>query len=513
MTIVFQPTPLVELPAFDPHVLVGEPARAIDPELRPAFDAQGPAKERLEQLFGTDALCVTTGQQPGILTGPLFTVYKALTAVALARFLERVSGRTVVPVFWVAGDDHDFAEANHTYLLTLQNEIERLSLRTRASEAPSLPLYRELLGAEIDDVVAAYSAHTPDTEFRSGVLDWVTRHYRADQDIATAFAGAVAELLGPYGMVVFSPTHVAAKRAIAPLLIQVLMSSVSLDKDLSARATQLRQAGKATPVDVGDGAVPVMLEAALGRDRLMLDGDGFVTRRSGESWALADLESLAASEPQRLSPNVLLRPVVEAAVLPTLAYVAGPGELSYLPQAEPLYRGLNVSPQLAFPRWSGRVIETRISKVLAKYGISADDLNQADGQLEATLVRDDMPAEASSALAGLRRTISTDYPRLLQAAAGVDPTLRKPVQSAQNSALAGVADVERRIVSHLKKRNDIVVQQLAKARNNLFPRGRPQERLYNVLGYLVRYGPAFLDVALETIESSLHSLDPDSIGS
>jgi bacillithiol biosynthesis cysteine-adding enzyme BshC len=513
VNLVFQPTPLGTSPGLDAAGLVTRRVRPADPSLRPAFVAREEAASRLEQLFEPGTLCVTTGQQPGLLTGPLFTIYKALTAVAIARRLERAGGRPVVPVFWVGGDDHDFAEANHLYVPTLANEVERVVLRERETEAPSLPLYREVLGPEIDDVTQAVARNGADTEFRTGVFEWLARHYRPDRDLASAFAGAVAELLGRYGMVVFVPTHAAAKRAMSPLLLDALARTEELDRALAHRATELEQQGSPVPVGVGDGAAGVMIEGALGRDRLLLDGERFVARRSGQAWSLEDLRTLATAEPERFSPNVLLRPVVEAALLPTVAYVAGPGELRYLPQCAPLYDGLAVSPQVPVPRWSGHVVESRIAKVLDKYGIAVADLAGPDGQLEASLVRDDMPAEAVEAIARLREAIGAEYDRIRAAAESVDPTLQKTVQSAEHSALGGVADVEKRIVAHLKKRNTIVGQQVAKARHNLYPLGRPQERVFNVVPYLIRYGSAFLDAALEAVETSFRLLGSEREGS
>ncbi len=510
MTVTFDPTPLGKTTTGGLDALQREPAELLDRELRSAFIAEGAAVERLGRLCNGTALCVTTGQQPGLLTGPLFTLYKALTAIALAGALERYHGRPVVPVFWVAGDDHDYAEANHLYLLTVANEIERLSLRDREVQEPSRPLYRELMGPEIGEVIDAHRLHTPDTEFREPVLEWVSRHYRGGADLATAFAGAVAELLGPYGLVVFRPTQHAAKRAMAPLLLRTLEQASELDVALAERARELQGIGEAVPVAVGDGAAPVMLEGSLGRDRLVVDRNRFVARRSRESWTFSEIEAIARTEPERLSPNVLLRPVVEAALLPTLAYVAGPGELQYLPQCQPLYERLGVTPQTPFPRWSARIVETRVRKVLDKYAICAEDLNAADGQLEASLVRGDMPAQATQALTELRRTLGTEYERLREAAEQVDATLRKPVQAAEHSALTGLADIEKRIITHLKKQNDIVVQQLAKARSNLYPLSKPQERVFNVVAYLIRYGPDLLASALGAVEESLRSLDPES---
>jgi bacillithiol biosynthesis cysteine-adding enzyme BshC len=458
-------------------------------------------------LFEGEVLCITTGQQPGLITGPLFTVYKALTAIALARSCAKALGRDVVPVFWVAGDDHDFAEANHYYSLTLTNTVERVVLRERSLDGPSMPLYRERLGPDIDAVMTAVVAHSSETEFRPAVLEWLTRHYEPTHDLASAFAGALAELLGSQGLVVFRPTHVAAKTAMAPLLLDVLAAARAVDTGLQDRAAELQRTGRDAPVPVGSGATPVLIEARLGRDRLVIDGERFVARRSAESWTLSEIGTLTREEPERLSPNVLLRPVVEAALFPTLAYVAGPGELAYFPQCDPLYRQLDVEPQATVARWSGRVIETRVAKVLDKYGVAVDDLATPEGHLAAALVKDDMPQDASESLAALRRAVGQEYQRLRDAAATIDPTLKKSVQSAQNTTLSAINDIERRLITHLKKRNETVVQQIAKARANLFPLGRPQERTFTVVPYLIRYGNGFLDTIMDAVPAALPQVE------
>lgn len=505
MTLRFEPTPTAKGTRLDLEALATR-RRPVDPAMRPAFLAQGAAQANLERLFRRDTLCITTGQQPGLFTGPLFTIYKALTAVALARDAEARLGRPVVPVFWVAGDDHDFAEANHLFLLAASNDVQRVTLRERGASAPLTPLYREPVGSEIEQVFAAVMASTPETEFRPNVLAWLRRHYRPQSDLATAFSHAMAELLADQGLVIFQPTHAAAKRVMAPLLLRLLECAVELDQALADRARELEAAGSPAPVPVGDGTTTIMLEAAMGRDRLVLQGGSFATRRTGERWTAADLQRVARETPERLSPNVLARPAVEAALLPTLAYVAGPGELAYLPQAAPIYRALDAPPQAAVPRWSGRVIETRVAKVLDKFGITADALNRPEGQLEAELVRGEIPATAREALDALRLTIGREYDRLTEATLAIDPTLRKPVESTKHSGLASLTDIEKRLVSHLKQQNAILLSQLAKARNNLFPQGRPQERVLNVTPYLIRYGPAFVRDALAACEPHVNAL-------
>jgi bacillithiol biosynthesis cysteine-adding enzyme BshC len=476
-------------------------------ELRDAFLAQGEARTALDRLFA-GAACVTTGQQPGLFTGPLYTIYKALSAAALARRLSDRTGRPVTPVFWVAGDDHDYAEAAHCHVPGLNNEVKTLALPPRPPDAPLTPLYREPLGEAVRPLLAALREETNPSEFRDEALAWVDRHYRPESTQAQAFAEALAELLGRFGIVVFQPTHPAVRRAMAPLLVRALEQAGDLERDLVAVAERLTQAQQPVPVTVGDGATLVMLEGPAGRDRLVHDDGAFHARRSGRRLTLADLRGLAREEPGRLSPNVLLRPVVEAALFPTLAYVAGPGELAYRPQCEPVYARLGVTPQPFVPRWSGLVVEPRVARVLDKYDLTPDDLRLPDGRLEQRLVRGGIPPEAVRALDAIRQTFPEQYDALRDAAAQVDPTLRKPVEAARNAADSALRDLEKRLVSHLKQQNEILIQQVAKARNSLVPLGRPQERVFTVAPFLCRYGPTFLDRVFAAIVQWGDALEP-----
>jgi uncharacterized protein YllA (UPF0747 family) len=279
----------------------------VDPTLKPAFLALGSAEENVERLFWDGTLCVTSGQQPGLFTGPLYTVYKALSAAALARHLEKTLNRPVVPVFWVAGDDHDFAEANHCFLPSGASEVKRLVLRARDSAAALTPMYRELVGEDIRSVMEQLTTITADTEFRPRVLEWIRSHYMPDVDLSSAFGGALAELLGRFGIVVFFPTHVHAKRVMARWIVSALENAGDLDRSLREHAEEMKGRGKPAPISTGDGASTVMIESLFGRDRLLVDGEDFRARRSQEQWTLADLRSLTEKDPERLSPNVLLR--------------------------------------------------------------------------------------------------------------------------------------------------------------------------------------------------------------
>src|SRR6266571_6430795 len=376
--------------------------RPVSPDVLAAV-LPGPGRDR---LAAGDVLAVTTGQQPGLFTGPLYTVHKALSAIALARRLEQESGVPVVPVFWVAGDDHDFAEANHAWVLGRDNEPVKIVLRERPHEAPQLPLFREPLGPDIRAALDALDAAIPDSECKPDVRQWLESTYRSDTNLADAGAEALQQLLGRRGLAVFRAHDRSAKRAAAPWILRALGETLA------------------------DGLTPVMVEGRLGRDRLRQDGGDFVTRRGGERFTRAQLEQIAAAAPERLSPNVLLRPLIEAALFPTVAYVGGPGEMEYLPESAPLFSRLGVAPQAHIPRWSGLILESRVEKVLAKYDLRPDDFTGPPGALEARLARADLPPDLATGLATLRAELESRYAAIGNAVQHVDPTLERTVQSA-----------------------------------------------------------------------------------
>jgi len=505
VTLKIVPTPIAaSLPV--------PPARegGFDTALRPALVPSACLERVIEKLSRPGVLVVTTGQQPGLLTGPLYTIHKALSAAALARALELRWQRPVVPLFWVAGDDHDFAEGSHASWIAASGELMTVHLRDRPADAPLVPLYRELLGDDVRKTLEAFAASLPPSPPRDTTLEWLTRHYRPEQSLAAAFQESLAELLAPFGIVCIDSTHVALKTRAAPRLIEALRRSAELGTAVTARDESLRAAGHDSGVAPGDGATLVMLEGRLGRDRLIRDGEGFVTRRGGERFSMAQVEAIAATEPARLSPNVLLRPVIESALLPTVAYAGGPGELRYLPLAEPLYERLGVHRQTPVARWSGMLVEPRVERALEKFGASLDEL-LAPGAIEARLARDQLPPAALGALSDLRVAIDRSYDALGESAASIDPTLERTVQGARQQSLTAAADLEKKLLSHLKKRAENELAQVVRARTALLPAGKPQERVLGAPGFLARYGPDFLgelDVAIGRWASSALEATP-----
>ena len=487
MTLRFVATPL-------DAAVTTPPARpgTIDPSLEPAFLDSSAKDAALARLRQPGALAVTTGQQPGLFTGPLYTVHKALSAAALARVLERRWDRPVVPVFWVAADDHDFVEASQASWTAADGSLVSVALPARPPDAPLTPMYREPLGPGLVAALEKLEADLPPSEFRDATLDWIRRHYRPDATVAGAFGAALAELVAPAGIVCLDSSHPAVKRAAVPLIVRALEQAAELDTDLDRQAEKLGAGARTSGVVLGDGAALVMLEGAQGRDRLVASEGGFVTRRARERFSLDELRRIAATEPTRLSPNVLLRPAVESSLLPTVAYVAGPGELRYLVLTPPVYERLGIARQRPIPRWSGVLVEPKVDRVLEKFGVTLEDLLQPGGALEARLVRSQLPSEALQALERMRAALEAGYDTLARSAEEIDPTLARPIQGARHQALTGTQDVEKKLVQHLKRRQETELGQIARARGSVLPGNKPQERVLTAVPFLARFGPALI---------------------
>ena len=509
MTLAFHgtPGPLAGDPRAFGAARDAQAARPIPAGLEPAFLATGPAQANLEALLSGRALAVTTGQQAGLFTGPLYTVMKALSAAALAERLAQAWRRPVVPVFWVAGDDHDFAEIAQCDVVAQDGTRAAVRLRERGPDAPMLPAFREVLGADAAAALERLEGLLPPSEFRAGVLAWLGAAYTPERSMGEAHAQAMAALLGEHGVVVLRGWSGALKRASAGVVSGALRRAGELDGLLAAEAERLLAAGRGAPIEVGGGLSLVMVEAANGRDRLRIgDGGAFVTRRSGERFDLDVLEALLQGDPERVSANVLLRPVVEAAVVPTVAYVGGPGELAYLPQTAPLFAALSIPRPVSVPRLSGFIIEARTAKTLERFGLAVEALARPEQELAGDAARASLPASATEALAALRGALETGYAAVAREAGAVDRTLERPVESARNQALGATHEIEKKLVAAAKRANETALQQLLRARVALYPDGHPQERVYTAASFLARYGNDVVELLLAAAREHAGSL-------
>ena len=472
----------------------------------------GDRDARLQRFVEEDGFAVTTGQQPGLFGGPLFALYKALTAAALARRLEMLLERPVLPVFWVAAEDHDWEEVRRIHLLDPENELESVEIPIPVGREEA-PLHRVALGSEIIRARERFFSLLPDSDFAPPWRALLETTYREGETLPGAFAHLLEELLGPQGIFILSPEHPSLQAASLPILLAEAEKAAEGESELLRRGEALEAAGFGLQVPLLPGGVNLFFEGPRGRDRLFRDGAGFRLRRAGKSITLRELRARTEDDPALLSPNVLLRPVVESRLIPTLAYVAGPGEMAYFAQTEPVFRAHGMEPPVIHPRMSAVLLEGKVQKVLAKFGLEVEALARPHHEVASKVVRDGVPQEVRVALGGFRGGVARSAKELEAAVKKVDPTLIGPVDHLRNQSFVLLGDLEKKVMQALKRENEVALAQLEKTRLHLYPMGRPQERVLSPFYYLFRYGPVLMEQLAEAAQAAVR-LDsvPDPVG-
>ena len=427
--------------------------------------------------------------------GPLYSLYKGVSAVRLAGRLEDLLDRPVLPVFWVASEDHDWDEADHTYLIDTANELVRLQVPDPGHT--NRALHRIPLGEEIVDVVEQAMNNLPETEFSASYLDQLREAYKPGATLADGFAEVLWNLLSPLGMCFADAASPAVKELSSPLLFEELDRAEAHEAILREDAHMLEGAGFSPQVAILEGAVNLFLEGPEGRERIYRNGDAFELRRSRQAVSPEAVRKRAESDPLALSPNVLLRPLVESAVFPVLSYVAGPGEAAYYAQLKRLFEAHGLMMPVIYPRHAVTVIEAKVRKRLDKFGLDVEGLQRPLHEIMSGIARDEVPDDVRRALGELKGAVARGSADLLEATTTIDPTLKGPVTSARNSALSAFQAAERKIVQSVKREQEVASNQLEVAQRHLFPNGQPQERMLAPLYYLVRYGSAFVESLAE----------------
>jgi bacillithiol biosynthesis cysteine-adding enzyme BshC len=506
-------------------------ARRLDAALAEELRAQqarlpaSPARDvNLASLVAGGTAVVATGQQVGLFLGPLYSFYKAASAIAVARALAAESGVRVVPLFWLQTEDHDFAEIACCTIAGADGAPATLSLNPEPPGEARVSIAHRRLGSEIAASLDRLEALLPASPAAAETLALLRAHYRAGQPLAAAFGGAMAQLFAEEGLLVFDPRVPTVARLAAPLYRRAIAQAEPIGAELAARAAELEAAGF-------DVQIPVRADCALvfyhregpggPRHRLAREPDG--------GWALAGSEHAAPEgevaaalerEPLRFSTSALLRPIVQDALLPTAAYVGGPAEVSYFAQLGPLYQRFGLRPPLVVPRARFVCVDAQDRRLLGQLGLSTREV--LAGSEAALLARLPLsrPPEAGDpeALAAQAERLAAGAGALSDAVAASLPRDRNLSRAAARTR-ASVATALGRLVARYRRTlaaaDRVASERLARLRRKLAPDGAPQERAYAWPSLAARHGAqalkrAVLDrlAARDPFAGSLEELEP-----
>jgi bacillithiol biosynthesis cysteine-adding enzyme BshC len=439
----------------------------------------GPAVETLAQ---PGSVAVVTGQQVGLFGGPCYAIYKALTAVQLARRLSE-AGLPTAPIFWLATEDHDFAEVNHCFVFDRANQPVRLEIAGTNSERQ--PVGEIPIGDPPLDELRQALGELP---FGGETVALVADSYAPGATFGSAFARLMKRLLPE--LLYLDPLRPAMRRLMAPLLAQAVEAAPRLAARIAERDRELVAAGYHAQVHLEEHTSLVFL---LKNDRrLTLD------RRDAGYAGLSDHAG-------QLSPNALLRPVVQDYMLPTVGYVGGPAEVAYFAQSQAIYAELRRPMPVIVPRASATLLDARSAKLMARYGLALPDFFQGEEPVRERIARTLVPPELAATFEGTKSASAQALDSLGAALAAFDPTLATALATSRRKIDWQLAKLERKAAREALRRNERAAGDAAGLNGLIYPARHLQERFYSILPFLARYGPGLM----ERLGSDL---TPDSAG-
>ena len=430
----------------------------------------------IAKLAEPETVAVVTGQQVGLFSGPAYTVFKALTAVRLAAHLSE-RGIPAVPVFWLATEDHDLAEVDHAWIFDHNLSPTRIAVTNtvvdggpvgdvKVGDLP-LPELRRSLG---------------DLPFADDVVRQVEAAYDFDGTFGSGFRSFLRQLLKDCDLLYLDPLAPAIRKLAAPLLSEAAARVAELGAGLRERNRDLLAAGYHAQVHIEDDTSLLFLLEGGKRFPIRWKDGRFSTR--DRSYTVAELQARA----DMLSPNALLRPVMQDYLLPTVIYVAGPSEIAYMAQSQVLYQNLLGRMPVIFPRNSFTLLDARATKLLERYDLHVSDLLEAHEKINSRIAARLVPKNLNDEFASVRSAMSSSLANLQSELIGFDPTLEAAAKKSAAKILYQVDKLSRKTARETMMRDQRASKDSTYLANLIYPQRHLQERFYSIIPFLAKHG-------------------------
>ena len=448
------------------------------------MNAPSTVMENIDSLLDEDTYVVVSGQQPGICGGPLYTIYKALSAIILSNGLSH-GRRRFIPLFWNASEDHDLSEVEHIYLME-KNRPCRIQYSIKGGSRSAFEVKLDL--QEMEKVVQKIDEVTAQSEFKDEILKNLKVLAGQSENLGDFFSRLLLFLLGDQGLVLIEPRIL--RPLMIPLFKKMIQDPLRSTELVNHTAARLKKKGYSPRIHKTFHLCNFFLK----RKKVTYNGKFLVGQRSISS---RELLKWLEENPFDFSSNVVTRPITQDYTLPTYAYVGGPSEIAYFAQLGEIYHEFGIEMPLLYPRFGATILENKVAKIIKKYDLSILDLRYPASQIKKLLKEELKPLFGSA-----RGDISKALLSLAEAAGQIDETLKDSFEASQKKIIREIDFLEKRALRSLKKQNSLMESQIYKAAENLFPLGDLQERKINLLEYLIKFGYDFLEVIHGEFSSS-----------
>ena len=448
-------------------------------------------------LKNKETIAVVTGQQLGILGGPLYTFYKIITAIKLCSHLaERYDNYHFVPVFWLEGDDHDFDEVRSINVLNDNNEIIKISYNDEAIEEEQnrgsigYLKFKESINVFLKD----FESQLRNTEFKNPLMDNLKSFYCEEKTFKEPFKELLFWLFDQYGLVIFDPQDSKIKELLKPVFkkeISDFRNHTEKLVNISANLEELYHAQvKIRPINL-------FYNYDEGRYIIEPVENEFRLKGKRKKFSFEEINNLIETEPEKFSPNVLLRPICQDFLFPTGFYVGGPSEVAYFAQILPLYEFYNIDPAIIYPRSSITILERALKSVLEKYGMTLTDIFTDPNKLKNAIINSVSDKNLEEIFKGTKNQIDLVFDNLKEKLFELDKTMGDVTSKYRLKVLGYIDELNGKATEAQKKRYEITLRQIDKASANLFPNMNLQERELSFFHYANKYG---LDILKKLFE-------------
>jgi bacillithiol biosynthesis cysteine-adding enzyme BshC len=445
-------------------------------------------------LLGADTtFAVVTGQQVGIAGGPLYTVYKTLTALKLTEKLhETHPGLNFVPVFWLEGEDHDLEEMNTVGVLNQENNPVRVAYWPKGKPAVKnvLPVGEIVIDEHIDAFIEELGRTLPNSEFKKPLLESLRAAYAPGTTFNRAFALWMNHLLPDAGLIFISANDPRIKKELAGIFRSEIEHFPAVSQLIIQRSAELENGYHA---QIKTKAMNLFLYHKGGRYFIEPRENDFSLKGTRHYLTREELLGIVDTQPELLSPNVALRPICQDTILPTVAYVAGPSEIAYFAQLEPVYRHFKLPMPVIYPRISATIVEERVNRTLEKFELSINELFAPPAKIRKKVLDLISEVNIEEMFDDARHRMNDNLNELKFGLQYIDQTLLGALETTRSKNDANISLLKEKTVEAQARRHETALRQLHKATSTIYPNDNYQEREFSVVQFLNKYGPDFVD--------------------
>ncbi len=465
------------------------------------YGGEAKTLENIELLRDEKCVAVVTGQQAGLFSGPIFTIYKALSAIKQANNL-RDRGMKAVPVFWIASEDHDIDEANRTSILGQDGEITTIT-NSPEDFNENTPVEFIRLGKDIDKAVRELMRNLPKTEFTREIEECLTELYNPDETYSSAFAKLILRLLGQFGLILVCPMNRGLRELCSPIFTAAIEKRMEINTALHKRNQELADAGYHSQVMVGEDFFPLFyLDENNQRNalRLDLDTNKIKSIHTDQVIEADELIEVAKKTPGRLSPNALMRSVLQDYLFPTVCYFGGSAEIAYFAQNQVIYEILDRPVTQFRHRASFTIIDRKGSRNLDRYELDFEQIFQHKEEILAEIIEEFISKDTAETFDQVERSVAEQL-NLLEAQLSVsEPTLSDNLSNRRRKILWHLETLRKKFHRAETFKNEVLKRRIDYLTTSLYPENGLQERTMNIFYFLNHYGFNFIDWLYEAID-------------